>query len=199
MSQAILVEEANTGHSVKDHPFGGRLHSICRICKYLISPHNSARYCQCNVYSHGSCIAYTFGSEVDGRQFCEICKAPYNLYFQDKTILRPLSQMNCSKILALVGWAGMVAVLCLLLIDVINHSIDNESVSGELIYFLFATYMALFVIATLACVSKIILAKACIVVGLDPYYRMVIYLEKEQESGHELRDVINDTEALTTK
>lgn len=78
----------------------------------------------------------------------------------------------------MVGWTIMLALLCLLFIELINHSIDNETLSGELSYFLFATYIAMFLIATLACFSRIVLSRENAIVGLEPYYRTVICLEK---------------------
>ncbi len=46
---------------------------------------------------------------------------------------------------------GMDAVLCLLLIDMINHSLDYETANEEYSYLFVSLYLAVFAIITIKC------------------------------------------------
>jgi|JI61114C2RNA_FD_contig_31_2836967_length_699_multi_3_in_0_out_0_1 hypothetical protein len=66
---------------------------------------------------------------------------------------------------------AMVGLLCLILIDVFSHALeDGESLYEEYSYLIFAAYTGIFVVVTLGCCMNIIFESRSTLITMEPYH-----------------------------
>lgn len=92
----------------------------------------------------------------------------------------------------------MVALLCLILVDVFSHALeDGESIYEEYSYLLFAGYTGLFVVVTLGCCTSIIFEQKSTLVRVEPYrLNIESYFEN---AGDEGKDLVNGTSSSSSQ
>lgn len=108
-----------------------------------------------------------WGTSIDDHVKCSICDAAYILYFEERAAIRPLSQCTIWRFLCVLIWMGMLALLCLILIDVFSHALDvGESYYEERSYLIFAAYTGFFVVVSLGCCMNILIEQRSTLVSM---------------------------------